>query len=87
MARLPMGFAIAQPMLRAAVLAVHGDMDEVVPIMLSRDFVEHAARTRGERDAVRVAGCDHIDLIKPELRNWKAILARVSKLSDNRNQG
>ncbi|MDB5065865.1 MAG: alpha/beta hydrolase, partial [Chloroflexi bacterium] len=56
-------------------LLVHGELDDRVPVAMSRD---HAETARAAGDAVQlvvVPGAGHAELIDPESRAWQAAAA------------
>lgn len=54
-------------------ILVHGTMDDVVPIALSREFVRLRKNDLGEVSLVEIAAADHFDLIDPESSAWSTV--------------
>jgi acetyl esterase/lipase len=59
---------------------VHGDLDDTVPMAMSRDY-QAAARASGD-DAVllALAGAGHLELIDPRAAEWATVLQAVVQL-------
>lgn len=61
-------------------IVLHGSKDDVVPIALSRSFVEARRHDSGKVELVEVSGADHFDLIDPESKAWATVLGSVNQL-------
>jgi acetyl esterase/lipase len=80
----PEPYAAADPLQQLptgiAVLLVHGDADDRVPVEQSRTYAR-AARAAGERcELLELGGVDHFDLIDPRTDAWDAIAGRLDSL-------
>ncbi len=60
---------------------VHGIPDELVPISLSRTFVERRQSDPGPVRLIEVPGASHRDLIDPGSLAWPAVLSAVQSFS------
>jgi acetyl esterase/lipase len=58
------------------VTALHGDVDDVVPVELSRSYAE-----RTGQQVVVIAGVEHFGLIDPESSAWPVILKHLAAAS------
>ena len=58
----------------AAVLAVHGTDDDVVPPAQSERYVAAAEAAGGQATLRRVSGADHFDVIDPNHEAWQIVL-------------
>jgi acetyl esterase/lipase len=61
------------------LVAVHGADDEIVPITLSRRYVDLALAAGDPAELVEIAGCGHFELIDPLSAAWPAVLAAVGR--------
>jgi acetyl esterase/lipase len=60
------------------LVAVHGTLDETVPVEMSRRYVD-TARTAGDQaELAEVDGCGHFDLIDPLSVAWPSVLTAVA---------
>lgn len=64
--------ALAPP--GAAVLAVHGTADRIVPIDQSERYVAAVVAAGGDAELQAVAGADHFDVIDPAHASWQLVL-------------
>jgi acetyl esterase/lipase len=58
---------------------IHGTTDTVVPISLSRCFIERRNADPGAPSLEELAGCDHFDLIDPKSKAWPVILRLIGE--------
>jgi len=66
----------ACPSLQASTvprILIHGTADDVVPISLSRRFVELRRNDVAKVSLVEIPGADHFDLIDPESTAWPTV--------------
>jgi acetyl esterase/lipase len=54
---------------------VHGVLDDIVPVELSRDFCRAARRAGDDTTLVELAGVEHFGVIDPRSAAWPAVLA------------
>ncbi len=52
---------------------IHGPGDDIVPVSLSRSFVDARAGDGGFVSLIEVAGADHFDLIDPRSAAWPVV--------------
>lgn len=62
---------------------VHGALDEVVPISLSRCFVERRTADQNDLRLVEIADAEHMDLVDPESVAWATVLECVLDMIQN----
>ena len=62
--RLPLG---------VSQLLVHGDADDLVPIVISRRYAEQAAAAGDDCALVEVARCGHFEHLDPDTEAWRAV--------------
>lgn len=76
------GVTLSNPVhqkINCPTLAVHGDNDVVVPITLSRSFVNNSDLVQSARRVLfEVPGCDHMNLLKSEFPHWIHVLSWLS---------
>jgi dipeptidyl aminopeptidase/acylaminoacyl peptidase len=82
----PQAYAMADPTRllpsHVAVLLVHGDVDDRVPVQQSRGYAR-AAQSAGDRcELLELTGVDHFALIDPRTQAWAAVAARLDPLLD-----
>jgi dipeptidyl aminopeptidase/acylaminoacyl peptidase len=76
--------APADPMQRLATgvpqLLVHGDLDDDVPVELSRRYAD-AARAAGDRcELLELPGVGHFEPIDPRAEAWSQVVAALDRL-------
>jgi pimeloyl-ACP methyl ester carboxylesterase len=59
------------------LVAVHGTDDDIVPIEMSRRYVDLARAAGDHAELLEVAGCGHFGLIDPASAAWATVLAAV----------
>ncbi|RKN29598.1 alpha/beta hydrolase family protein [Micromonospora musae] len=68
---------------RSRTVVVHGEMDQQVPVRMSRDFVA-AARLAGSGIAYfELSECEHFGLIDPESAAWPTVAAALRSLEED----
>lgn len=80
---VPDRYAAADPEVRAAAIPrilIHGTADEVVPLEVSRAYVNARSADANPPRLVELAGVDHSDVIDPDSPAWEAVLAALSEL-------
>jgi acetyl esterase/lipase len=78
LARLPLG---------AAMMLVHGVDDDVVPVDLSRGFVEAARAAGDSAELVALPGVEHFGVIDPESEAWPSVLRALAALAPGQQKG
>jgi pimeloyl-ACP methyl ester carboxylesterase len=82
--RLPGRFALASPYELLPIgrpqLLIHGQLDEHVPIELSRRYAERAAALGDPVELVELPGTGHFELIDPDLSQGMTVLERVERM-------
>ncbi|SIQ54080.1 alpha/beta hydrolase family protein [Micromonospora avicenniae] len=69
--------------MQSRTVIVHGEMDQQVPAMMSRDFVA-AARTAGcDITHFELPECEHFGLIDPESAAWPVVVAALRSLHED----
>jgi dipeptidyl aminopeptidase/acylaminoacyl peptidase len=80
----PDAYAAADPLQRLptgiAVLLVHGDADDRVPIEQSRTYARAALAAGDSCELLELDGVDHFDVIDPRTEAWAAIAGRLDSL-------
>lgn len=79
----PETWRAADPTQRASevqAIVVHGEADDVVPVDLSRSYVEAHALGATPPQLIEVAGADHFDVIDPESFAWPIVRDSVLRL-------
>jgi dipeptidyl aminopeptidase/acylaminoacyl peptidase len=76
--------ALADPMQRLPTgvpqLLVHGDLDDRVPVELSRRYAD-AARAAGDRcELLELPGVGHFEPIDPRSQAWSQVVAALDRL-------
>jgi acetyl esterase/lipase len=76
--------ALADPMQRLPTgvpqLLVHGDLDDRVPVELSRRYAD-AARAAGDRcELLELAGVGHFEPMDPRTQAWSQVVAALDRL-------
>jgi pimeloyl-ACP methyl ester carboxylesterase len=59
------------------VTIVHGELDDVVPVEISRSYVAHHPDTR----LVELPGAAHFAVIDPLSTGWKTVVTELKGLS------
>jgi len=62
-------------------LLVHGELDEVVPVELSRDYARAAGEAGDEAELVIIAGCGHYEHLDPGSAAWAAVVDWLPRAS------
>jgi acetyl esterase/lipase len=82
---VPERYAAADPMQlpapAAPVVLVHGTLDTVVPVEISRRYADHGASTGADVELVELAGIEHFGPIDPLSPAWGAVLAALADLA------
>ena len=60
------------------LVAVHGTLDQTVPVEVSRRYVARARAAGDQAELVEIAGCGHFELIDPLAAAWPQVLAAVT---------
>jgi acetyl esterase/lipase len=79
----PQAYADADALRHSAAVPrtlLHGITDDVVPIALSRSFVQARHADSGAVTLIELEGADHFALIDPASAAWPKVLAAVEKL-------
>lgn len=79
----PAVYAAADAALHPASVSrilIHGTQDDVVPIALSRSFIQKRRADAGKVELVELADATHFDLIDPASHAWPTVLATVRGL-------
>ncbi len=61
-------------------LVVHGEADDVVPMTLSRGYVEAAVAAGGDVELVTLPGCGHYEHLDPGSPAWATVVAWLAAL-------
>jgi acetyl esterase/lipase len=56
------------------LIAVHGTRDEIVPVEMSRRYVDRARAAGDQAELVEIAGCGQLELIDPLYASWSSFL-------------
>jgi pimeloyl-ACP methyl ester carboxylesterase len=76
---VPEAYRSADPMRNlpsgVRTVIVHGELDEIVPVALSRDYCRCARRAGDDTTLVALDGVEHFGVIDPESGAWPAVLA------------
>ena len=59
---------------------IHGAADDVVPVSISRGYVEAAHRAGDEATLTEPPGAGHFELIDPRSQAWSAVRERTLSL-------
>lgn len=82
--QMPQTYALADPArllpLGVPQLLVSGDLDDRVPVVMSRAYAETARRAGDPVELVELAGADHFALIDPAHEAWTAVTRRLPAL-------
>jgi acetyl esterase/lipase len=81
--QFPGRYAAADPAGRGSSVPrvlIHGDADDIVPIEVSRAYVESRAGDTNPPRLVELAGVDHFDVIDPLSAAWSVIKCELSQL-------
>ncbi|WP_433212093.1 alpha/beta hydrolase family protein [Dactylosporangium sp. CS-047395] len=62
-------------------VVVHGVLDDIVPVELSRDYCRSARRAGDDATLVELADVEHFGVIDPGSRAWPAVLAAFGTLT------
>jgi len=83
-AERPEAYAMADPTRllpsHAAVLLVHGDVDDRVPVQQSRGYARAAQAAGDQCELLELAGVDHFALIDPRTQAWATVAAHLDAL-------
>ncbi len=84
-AERPDAYRLADPLQRipagVPVLLVHGDVDQRVPVELSRRYARAATAAGDDRcELMELPGVDHFALIDPRTDAWAAVAARLGTM-------
>jgi acetyl esterase/lipase len=60
------------------LVAVHGTRDEIVPVEMSRGYVDRALSAGDHAELMEIDGCGHFELIDPRSAAWPTVLAAVA---------
>ncbi len=60
------------------LVAVHGTLDETVPVEISRRYVDRALSAGDQAELMEIDGCGHYELIDPLSRAWPTVLTAVT---------
>lgn len=78
---VPDRYAAADPVglgaLDVPVFLVHGELDEMVPVSVSRRYQQAAGGT-----LIEVPGASHVDVVRPGSAAWPAVQAAVRQILD-----
>ena len=92
-AQRPEAYAMADPTRllpsHAAVLLVHGDVDDRVPVQQSRGYARAAQATGDRCELLELTGVDHFALIDPRTQAWATVagtLTRCGSVGDTRRR-
>jgi acetyl esterase/lipase len=82
--RIPQIYAAADPAQHPSPVPrvlMHGTSDDVVPLSISRAFVEARKNDPGKVKLIEIPGADHFDLIDPGSKAWPLVLAMVKQFA------
>jgi pimeloyl-ACP methyl ester carboxylesterase len=83
-AEVPERYAAASPVelgpLGVPQRVLHGAVDDVVPIEISRRFVAAAKKSGDDSKLIEVAGAGHFELIDPRSSAWPMVRGAVLEL-------
>jgi acetyl esterase/lipase len=75
-------YALADPTallpIGGRLVAVHGTLDETVPVEISRRYVDRAISAGDQAELMEIEGCGHFELIDPLSRAWPRVLIAVA---------
>jgi pimeloyl-ACP methyl ester carboxylesterase len=78
----PERYAAADPVqllpLGVPTIVVHGDKDQLVPVLVGREFVAAAQRSGDDASLVEIPGIEHFALIEPGSSAWSAVLGALA---------
>jgi acetyl esterase/lipase len=80
--RVPAVYEAADPSRHSSPVTrvlLHGTLDDVVPIEISRAFVAARKSDPGGVKLIEIPGADHFDLIDPGSKAWPVVLAAVKQ--------
>ncbi len=60
---------------------VHGTTDDIVPIELSRHYIQLRSKDQPAPQLIEIAGADHFDLIDPESSAWPVVRDSVLQIA------
>ncbi|MCP9276471.1 alpha/beta hydrolase family protein [Mycolicibacterium arenosum] len=63
------------------ILAVHGDADRTVPVVLSQRYIDEVVRQRGIGEIVIAAGENHVSIVDPKSPMYARILDTITDVS------
>jgi dipeptidyl aminopeptidase/acylaminoacyl peptidase len=63
---------------------IHGDRDDVVPVAISREYVEAARKSGDDCTLVEPQGAGHFELIDPRSAAWGQVRDAIGKLVEYR---
>jgi acetyl esterase/lipase len=82
--RRPDRYAVASPAALVPtggrLIAVHGLRDKVVPVEMSRRYVDLARAAGDAVDLLEIPDCGHFELIDPLSRAWPTVLTAVAMI-------
>jgi acetyl esterase/lipase len=61
------------------LIAVHGATDDIVPIEISRRYVDLARAAGDDAELLEIAGCGHYELIEPLSAAWPTVLTAIAR--------
>ena len=79
----PAAYTAADPVLHSAAVRrvlLHGTDDDVVPLALSKSFLEKRRADTGTVELIELPKAGHMDLIDPESPAWETVLDSVQGL-------
>jgi acetyl esterase/lipase len=82
---LPTNYEDACPLRHASKVIralIHGTDDDIVPIAMSREFVQARRNDRPEPHLVELKGTGHFDLIDPESNAFATVLKAIVEMID-----
>lgn len=83
---VPERYAVANPCEcvppRSRVVVIHGELDQQVPIDMSRSYATAAATAGGDIYLIEVKDCEHFGLIDPTGVHWPWVLVALQSLND-----
>lgn len=65
---------------RVPQILIHGVKDDVVPIEISREYVELRKSNPAPVHLIELAGADHFDVVDPSSSSWPAVREQVLRL-------